>query len=56
LVGVTWNLFGLPGTMSIFMRKAGTQKEWMTSREYRSNWTVSPTGRYRVGRSSSTPA
>ena len=30
----------MPGTASIFMRKAGTQKSWMTSLD----WTVKFTG------------
>ncbi len=40
---------------SILYRNAGTQKEWMTSREVSSNSTRSPTGRYSVGSSCSTP-
>ena len=47
--GVTSNLFSRPGTMSIFMRNAGIQNEWMTSGEVSSKTTDLSTGRYSVG-------
>jgi hypothetical protein len=39
----------MPGTASIFIRKSGTQKSWMTSREWRLNFTGCPAGRYSRG-------
>ena len=44
-VGVTWKVFTRPGSMSSFIRKAGTQNEWMTSREVSTNWVDLSTGR-----------
>ena len=41
----TWNLLTLPGIMSSFCRNAGTQNEWMTSREVSTNSTRLLTGR-----------
>ena len=35
----------MPGTASIFMRKSGTQKSWMTSLEWMRNFTDRPSGR-----------
>ena len=40
VLGVTRSSVLTPGTASIFIRKAGTQKSWITS----SDWTVKKTG------------
>src|SRR6266567_4333580 len=48
-VVVSWNWVGWPGTTSRLNRKAGTQNEWITAGEGRSNWMVSPNGGTRTG-------
>ena len=42
-VGVTRSSVSIPRTASIFMRKAGTQKSWMTSLDWTVKWTCWPT-------------
>ena len=55
VLGVTWKLLSRPGTTSIFIKKPGIQKEWMTSGEARSKRTLSSTGSQRVAVSRPVP-
>src|SRR6185437_6959842 len=48
-VGVNDHELSRPMYMSFLYRKSMIQKEWMTSRDWRSMRTVLFTGRYRVG-------